>query len=148
MERPDTNPSSALTRGAGVAAGSVLITGGSSGTTTLAVMNTSTAMPALSTPPTARSSATVIDTARQASESGATDSSGLRIAKPRPTVPEASRFGVRSWPGATSTASRRPMIWDESEIRLALVPSSGMSLRSTMSVSAMGLRARIGTAAT
>ena len=112
-------------------------------------MNTSTTIPGPSMPPTARSSVTVSDTARHASESGATVSSGPRIENSAPAVVDASRFVVSSWPGLTSTAGIRPTTCAGSETTpSALVPSSGMSVRRTTSSASIGLRAGIARTAT
>ena len=92
---------------------------------------------------------TVSDTARHASESGATVSSGRRIENWAPAVVEASRFVVTSWPGLTSTARIRPTTAPGSVTTpSAFVPSSGMSERRTTSSASIGLRAGIARVAT
>src|SRR6478752_5766650 len=112
-------------------------------------MNTSTIIPGPSMPPTARSSGTVSDTARHASESGPTVSSGPRIENSAPAVVDASRLVVTSWPTLASTARMRPTSCAGSVTTpSAFVPSSGMSDRTTTSVASIGLRAGIATAAT
>ena len=76
---------------------------------TVALVRTSTVMPGWSNPPTARSSGTVSETARHASESGATVSPGSRIENWPPVAVEASMFWVSIWSWRTVTARTRPM---------------------------------------
>ena len=75
----------------------------------LAVTKTSTVWLAVSRPPTARSSGTVIEIARHSGLSGATVSSGPRTENWPPSVLEASRLVVTIWPARTVTAGTRPM---------------------------------------
>ena len=82
---------------------------GRSGRRRSTVTKTSTDWPAWSRPPTARSSETVREIARQASESGLTDSSGPRIENWPPSADEASMLVVTSWPCRIETAGIRPM---------------------------------------
>src|SRR4029079_1224398 len=80
----------------------------SGGTVTTVVTKTSTVWPALITPATARSSATVIEIARHASLSGPIDSLGPRIENSSPAWDDASRFWVTGWVEKIRTARVRP----------------------------------------
>ena len=120
----------------------------SCGTVTIAVTKTSTVWPAFRRPPTARSSETVSETARQASESGLTDSSGPRIENWPPSEDEASMFVVTSWPCRIVTAGIRPMTsWTSVATPAALVSSSGTS-RTVTSSATIAWRAGIARTAT
>ena len=72
---------------------------------------TSTVIPAVIRPPTARSSGTVIETARQAIESGAIVSPGSRIEKPvvPPPAVVLSRLLVTIWPWNSVIGNTWPM---------------------------------------
>ena len=115
----------------------------------MALIRTSTVIPGWSSPPTARSSGTVSDTARHASESGAIVSPGSRIENWAPAAAPASMFWVRIWSCRTVTASTRPMTSSGclKTIASEFVGSSGTWRTSTSSAS-IGLRAGIGWTAT
>jgi hypothetical protein len=91
----------------------------------------------------------VSETARHASESGATVSPGSRIENWPPVADEASMFWVSIWPWRTVTASTRPMTSSGFLMTIAseFVASSGIWRTSTSSAST-GLRAAIARVAT
>ncbi len=108
----------------------------------------STVWPAWRRPPTARSSGTVIETARQAGESGATVSVGPRIENWEPWVWPASMLARTIWPSRMGTPATSPAILAGSaKTPLAFVPSTGTS-RTTRSPASMTFRLGISLAAT
>ena len=109
----------------------------------------STVMPGWRRPPTARSSGTVSDTARQFSDASVIVSPGSRIENWPPVTAEASMFWVSIWPWKAETASTRPITWSGCLMTIAseFVASSGISRTST-SAGSTGLRAGIGRVAT
>src|SRR3954453_481103 len=120
----------------------------SEGGATTAVTSTSTDWPGLSMPPTARSSATVIDTARNGSESGVTDSSGPRIENAAPSVDELSMLVVTSWFWRIVTAGTRPITWLTSLTTPLAFESSSGTWRTATSVGLTAWRAGMTATAT
>ena len=108
----------------------------------------STVALAVTRPPTARSSGTVIETARQFSESGAIVSPGPMIENCPPVAVEAIMFVVIIASVGTETARIRPMTLLGSLIASSFVGSSGTSVRTVTSSASTGLRAGIARFAT
>ena len=107
----------------------------------------STRSPALSVPPTARSSATVTDTARRSGPDGSYFWPGSRIEKPWPALVDASRLRVTSWPALIVTPLMRPRTSSTRVNAAALVGSAGTE-RVATSPSSMGLRLAMSRTAT
>jgi hypothetical protein len=132
--------------GASLGAGSLGVPVSAAGCT-LSVAMRSTGCPGCSVPPTARSSGTVMLTARRSGIDGSNSSPGRRIEKMAPASVDASRFGVRSWPALTGTLTTRPSTWSMLVNAISLIGSTG-TLRITTSASSIALRPGISAAAT